>query len=323
MNLAFAGFRHGHIMTLYEMAQKHPEINILGGFEPHEESRKAVEASHNVEFPYASYEEMLNDPKVDVVTIGSYYSARGGMVIKALKAGKHVLCDKPICTDLKELDEIEALCKETGLVVMCMLDLRYACYTAKAKELIANGAIGDVRIISFTGQHPLTYGTRPSWYFEEGCHGGTINDIAIHGVDLVRYFTGKNLSKIDYAKTWNSYAYNHPHFKDCAQFAAEFDGIQVMADVSYAAPSWEAQVPTYWEFTVWGSTGMMRFNLKNKAIDIYTNGMETIPVEAVEAPIMEALIAEIGGEKTTLTTFDVLKSQRQVLELQQAADKNA
>lgn len=322
MNIAFAGIRHYHIMTLYEMAEKHPNVNIVGCFESNSDARKKAIETHSVNFNYASYEELLNDKNVDAVAIGDYYSIRGQLVIQALKSGKHVICDKPICTDLNELAEIERLHKETGLVVLCMLDLRYAHYTQKAKDIIDSGKLGTLRIGSFTAQHCLAYGTRPGWYFEEGRHGGTINDIAIHGVDLFRFMTGKNLTKVNYAKTWNAYAHKHPNFKDCGQFIAEFDGMTISADVSYAAPACNVTLPTYWEFTIWGSDAMMRFNLVDNAIHIYSDKEELIPLEPVDVPLLDNLIDEMNGKTTLLTTDDILMSQRQVLEIQKFADNN-
>lgn len=86
-----------------------------------------------------------------------------------------------------------------------MFDLRYMPQTAVIKKMIENGELGDVHIISFTGQHFLDYGNRPWWYFEEGKHGGTINDIAIHGIDLLKFVTGKSLTHIDCARCFNAF----------------------------------------------------------------------------------------------------------------------
>lgn len=322
MNVAFAGFHHGHIEYLYTLAQEHPAYTVIGCFESDAETRKQMEEKHNIVFNYATYDDLLKDNRVEAVMIGDYFAKRGALAIGALKAGKHVLCDKPICTELDEIDEIEALCEKNHLKCLCMLDLRYACYADKAKELIENGAIGEVRIIHFTGQHPLCYDTRAKWYFEEGLHGGTINDIGIHGVDFVRFLTsGKKLTKIDYAKSWNSYAYNHPHFLDCGQFAAEFEDIQVSADVSYASPSWSAGVPTYWTFDLWGSTGMMRLSLKEKTIDVYTDKRETINLENDPKVFIDELLLELTGETTKLSLYNILESQRDVIKLQKASEQ--
>ena len=322
MNIAFAGVRHSHILDLYNMAIKNEEVNIVGCFEENEAARLAATESHGLRFTYKSYEEVLNDKNIDAIAIGDYYAKRGKMVIEALKHNKHVICDKPICTDLDELDEIEKLSDEKGLQVVCMLDLRYMKAATKARELIAQGVIGKVNIASFTAQHCLNYGVRPGWYFEEGKHGGTINDIAIHGVDLVRYITGKNLTKVNYARVWNAFADKEPNFKDCGQFAVEMEDLALSADVSYAAPAFkDGFLPTYWDFSFWGDKGLIKFNLREDKVYLYTDKEEIIEGNDLGTNWILDFINEIKGVKTLLNKKETLESQRQVLKIQKAADK--
>ena len=323
MRIAFAGFRHGHIVSLYKSAQKDSNVTIVGCWEDDAATREATIQSLNANFCYADYAALLGDPAVEIVAIGDYYAKRGQLVIEALKSGKHVICDKPVCTDLAELDEIERLTKETGLQVCCMLDLRYMEQVAKAKELVASGVIGDVKIATFTGQHCLSYGTRPNWYFEDGKHGGTINDIAIHGVDLVRYITGKNLTAVNYAKTWNAYAVQVPSFKDCGQFVADLEGMTLNADVSYAAPSFKGTLPTYWDFYFWGLDGMIHFNLAENKTCLYKDGVcETFECGPLATYYFDDVAKMLKGEPTLFETQDVLDSQRQVLTIQKFAENN-
>ena len=317
MNLAFAGFRHSHIMSLYTAALENKNVNIVGCFEANQSESIATDA---VKFTYASYDEILNDSNVEAIAIGDYYGIRGQMVISALKAGKHVICDKPICTSLAELDEIETLAKEKGLKVCCMLDLRYMPQIATAKELIDKGEIGEIVNVTFTGQHCLDYQNRPGWYFEDGKHGGTINDIAIHGVDIVRYLTGKNLTKVNCARTWNAYAYKTPEFKDSAMFMAEFEGVAALVDVSYAAPKCDTMLPAYWEFTFWGTKGMMRFRYADNLLQVYTTTKKCIDCPQIPITLLDAFMDDINHKPSLLECFDVLKSQRQVLEIQASAN---
>ncbi len=322
MNIAFAGFRHGHIMGLYYMAMDSNEVNVKGCFEENDEEREKMANTYKIDFNYSNYEDMLSDDGVDIIAIGDYFAKRGKMVIEALKCGKHVICDKPICTSLDELSEIEKLSAEKNLKVACMLDLRYMAQTEKVKELILNGEIGEIVNISFTGQHCLDYGNRAAWYFEEGKHGGTINDIAIHGVDLVRYITGKDFTKVNCAKVWNAFATKEPDFKDCGQFMAEMDNISVMADVSYAAPKCNKTLPTYWDFYFWGKDGMINFKCAEKVIHLYNKGEEkVIECESCGSKHLHDFIIEIKGEGKGTDTKETLKSQRQVLMIQQEADK--
>ena len=320
MNIAFAGFRHSHIYGLYKTALANPEVTITGCCEEDEAARLAAEKEVGSRFTYDSYEDVLKDDSVEAIAIGDYFQKRGGMIIAALKAGKHVICDKPLCTSLAELDEIERLIAEKGLQLCCMLDLRYMPQVQKAKAILESGELGEIYTASFTGQHALNFENRPRWYFEDGKQGGTINDIAIHGIDLVRYLTGKNLSRVNCAKTWNAYAEKAPDFKDAGQFMIEMEGMSLISDVSYAAPVFNGLLPTYWNFYFWGTKGMMNFRLSENSIHIYKGSEEIIDCEPIEIEYLAAFMQEIRGVATMMNTQFILESQRQVLEIQKAAE---
>ena len=116
LNIGFAGFRHGHIFGLYNLAKNSDEVQIVYAFEENEEARISA-CEKGVIFNCDSFDLMLNDDSVDVIAIGDYYGRRGELAIKALKAGKHVIADKPLCTSLKELSEIRKLANEKNLKV--------------------------------------------------------------------------------------------------------------------------------------------------------------------------------------------------------------
>ncbi len=325
--MAFVGFRHGHITSLYKMAQANENIQIAGAFECDDGARDAAEKNLGATFNYASYEDLLADPRVDIVAVGDYFAIRGARAIAALKAGKHILADKPLCTSLAGLDEIEALSLKTGLKVGCMLDMRYAAFVPFVRDLIRKGNLGRIQTIFFGGQHPLMYGTRPGWYFEEGKHGGVINDIAVHGVDLIYHLAGLELVRVIGARTWNGFATKEPRFKDCGQFIAELtDGVGLTADVSYSSPDALGYAsPFYWRFTIFGTGGVIEFGANLKEVSVSMNG--SAGVEYIAPPtvgcddILSDFVKELGGADTALNTAVVLKSSRNTLKIQEAADR--
>ena len=323
-NVAFAGFRHGHIYMLYEQCKNSPLVNIAGSFEENDQARRDAE-NNGVEFKYETYEDILNDKNVDIVAVGDYYGIRGERAIKALEAGKHVILDKPICISLKELDKIEQLAKEKNLCVGSMLSLRYNSYTAVIKDIIDTGKLGEIRAVSFNGQHSLSYGERPMWYFEKGKHGGVINDISVHGIDLIEYFTGARLKKVNAAREWNAYAKEVPDFKDCSQFMIELtNGAGVIADVSYAVPSDKGyDVPFYWQFIIWGDNGIIKFSDNRKTVEFYPEHSQCYQcIDGEEAPTnhITDFVHEIEGQKDLLIcTEQVIASQRDTLLIQKAA----
>lgn len=273
LGIAFAGFRHAHIFGLYDLTDKRDDLKIVGAWEDDETSRKAAEEK-GVIFRFKTYEDLLSDPAVDIVAIGDYYAARGELAIAALRAGKHVLADKPLCSSRKEWETIREEREKSGLTVGIMLDLADNANFHAAAEAIREGTLGKINNIAFEGQHPLLYGTRPGWYFEKGKYGGVVNDIAIHGIDFVRTLTGSGVEEVIGARSWNFYAKEVPHFKDSAQFILKMaSGAGLIADVSYSAPDTQGySLPAYWHFRVWGEKGMMEWSYSSDGVTFYPAG---------------------------------------------------
>lgn len=329
IRFAIAGIRHSHILGIAKSVALFEGCELVAYCEEDEKTRNTLNAEGNFKITYDSYDKLLETCEFDVVAIGDIYTKRGGMIIKALKAGKHVIVDKPLCTSLTELDEIEQLSKEKGLSVIVQLTLRGHPVFLALHELVNSGKLGKVRAISFGGQHPLNFGTRPDWYFSGGLHGGTINDIAIHGVDYIRWITGEEVASIHSARCWCTNPDRWPNFKDGAQAHFSLDsGIGVLADVSYFTPEKIAySFPLYWRTTIWGSEGVAEAAVADKSIRLFMNGSQTeeaypLP-EAPKAVYFKALLNEIRGEPEPgqLTTAESLRSTRATLELQAAADR--
>lgn len=325
MNIAFAGLRHDHIFQLAQQAAKDPDFRITGWWEENETACKNAEKAFDAA-PYHSYQALLDDNNVDIVAIGDYYGIRGKRVIQALLAGKHVICDKPICTSLEELDQIERLLIQKKLKLGCMLDLRYEPCLRQLSALISQGVLGEIKTTCFTGQHPLNWGIRPEWYFEPGKHGGTFNDIAIHGIDAIRFITGCAWKQVLYARQWNAFASSAPDFQDCAQCIGELEnGANVMVDVSYAAPSPSGfRTPAYWRFTLWGTSGFAECRYGDPEITLMLTGdamPHTVTAPPVEDNCLSDLKKEIEGASVLFDTFSVIESSRSTLQLQHYADQ--
>jgi len=317
-----AGFRHGHIFSLLNRIKETADCELVACCEAHAETR----ATLDLDVQYDDFDKMLSEVDCDVVAIGDYYGIRGSLALKALKAGKHVIADKPICTSIEELDAIEKLAAEKNLKVGCMLDLRQYPPLVKMRQLIQDDVLGEIHAVSFTGQHPLNWGVRPGWYFEKGKHGGTINDIAIHGIDYLQWATGMKFTELTAARTWNAFATECPAFNDSAQFMAKMEnGCGVMADVSYAAPNSNGfSLPYYWEFTVWGKKGVARTCLGGKDVQLSLNGDKGTSSIALPATVQDDYFTqfrnELAGKPGDLSTAAVIESARTTLKIQQAAD---
>lgn len=323
LKVAFIGFRHNHIDGLYKRMVDHSDFEIVAACE---EFAPAIEEAEKKGFKitHTSFETMLKEVEFDILAIGDYYGIRGARAIAGLKAGKHIITDKPLCTSLKELKEIAYLSRSKGLCIGEMLDMRSNRNVAAARYAIRDGVIGDVHQIQFTGQHQLSWGTRPTWYFEEGKHGGTINDIAIHGTDLVEYLTGCEIASPLAARCWNAYAEKAPLFKDSAQGMFTLDnGCGVIFDVSYAAPA-SCKTPYYWHFAIWGTKGVLDFHCSSDGVTLYAAGEKEgtlLPQADPEIDYLDTFLGEIKGNgNPSFDTEQVLSITGKTLALQALAD---
>ena len=326
LKLAFAGFRHAHIFDLYQRALDHPDIEVTGTWE--NDFPASLMPAHNMSPSHGTCGDLL--ASCEAVAVGDAYGRRGQIVIQALRAGRHVIADKPLCTSLDEVEEIGALAAEKNLRVGMMLDMRDHGNLICLRDVVASGRIGAVQTVAFSAQHPLLWGIRPAWYFEPGMHGGTLNDIAIHALDFLPWVTGLTIEKADAARTWNAKAPRAPHFKDCGQFLLRLsNGGGVLGDVSYLAPDkCGYAIPNYWRITIHGTGGFAETSYKATGVSVADDDSlepEVIPpAPAHPGGYLEDFLADVAGNSRAdgRTTRSCLDATRQALQLEHLAGRS-
>lgn len=150
---------------------------------------------------FASYDELLADPAIEAVSVCAANHVHAEITIAALKAGKHVLCEKPMAVTLPECEAMVAAAKESGRYLMIGQNQRLARAHAKAKELIEQGAIGKVLTFRTIFGHggPETWSVDPgknTWFFDKTKAAmGAMADLGIHKTDMIQYVLGSKIVK--------------------------------------------------------------------------------------------------------------------------------
>lgn len=148
---------------------------------------------------FASVEELLADPSIDAVSICVANFAHAEMTIKALEAGKHVLCEKPMAVTLAECEAMVAAAKKAGKHLMIGHNQRLAKAHMVAKKMIEEGAIGRILTFRTTFGHggPETWSIDPGksvWFFDKKRAAmGAMADLGIHKTDLIQFLTGQKV----------------------------------------------------------------------------------------------------------------------------------
>jgi predicted dehydrogenase len=152
------------------------------------EHGRAYAAEWGIPRAFGSYEAMLADPDVDVVYISLPNSLHAEWAIKAMQAGKHVLCEKPLAVTLEEVDAMTAAARSTGRVLAEAFMYRHHPQTLKVKELIDTGAIGRLQVVRGGFTFPLTDPANVRLAPELG--GGSIWDIGCYPISFTRTVAG-------------------------------------------------------------------------------------------------------------------------------------
>jgi len=155
----------------------------------------AEEARLRYGFEEASsdWRAVVSRPDVDVVDICTPNNVHAEIAIAAAKAGKHIICEKPLARTVEEAKAMNDAVKAAGVIHMVAFNYRRTPAVALAKKYIDEGRIG--RILNFRGTYLQDWSADPdsplSWRFQKKIAGsGTVGDIATHVVDLAHYLVG-------------------------------------------------------------------------------------------------------------------------------------
>ena len=153
-----------------------------------QETAEAYAKEHKIPRAYGSYESMLADPEIDVVYNPLPNHLHAEWTIKAMAAGKHVLCEKPLALSVEEVDAIAAAAKQYGRVVAEAFMYRHHPQTLKVQELVQSGALGTVKLIR--GSFTFVISREGDVRLNPDMGGGSIWDVGCYPISYARSLLG-------------------------------------------------------------------------------------------------------------------------------------
>ena len=162
---------------------------------------RAAARSHELGLPsaYTSFEAMLDDPNVDVVHITTPNHLHHVQAEAALKAGKHVVCEKPLAMTPSESYELLQVAESSGLVHATNFNLRFYPICQHLHGLVHEGGLGTVRLVSgHYLQDWLLLETDWNWRVDPSAGGDlrAVADIGSHWMDLTAFITGRRIESV-------------------------------------------------------------------------------------------------------------------------------
>jgi len=153
-------------------------------------------SAHNVDYE-ESYDKLLSRPDIDAVLIATPHAAHVDQTVRAAEHGKHVLVEKPMATSVEECDKMINACQKAGVYLEVIQTLRFRGTPSRAKDLIDQGAIGEVRMIQ--GQSLFTQyvaiDESAAWILDPK-QGGAFLDMGVHNFDIMRHLAGSDVKRV-------------------------------------------------------------------------------------------------------------------------------
>ncbi|MGE7602785.1 Gfo/Idh/MocA family protein [Peribacillus sp. NPDC097675] len=180
--------------------QAHGETNIIAVCDIAKDRADAAAQRYDAQ-AYTDYIELLKNKDIDVVSVCTPNYLHAPITIAALEAGKHVLCEKPMATSLKDAEKMNEAAAKSGKILMIGHNQRFVPSHQKAKKLIESGEIGKVYSFrtAFGHSGPETWSVdgRNSWFFKKDqAVIGAMGDLGVHKADLLRYVLGEEFVEV-------------------------------------------------------------------------------------------------------------------------------
>jgi predicted dehydrogenase len=251
-----------HVASYFHSLKGRIDVELVGIWDHDTERGKSFADSNGIRW-HESYESLLDSS--DAVTICSENIYHAPLGIQAAKAGKHILCEKPLTTTVEDGEAFLSAVEANGVILMTAFPCRFSPAYQSLKAKIANGDIGPIKAICATNRGSCPWG----WFVDPALSGGgAMIDHVVHVADLLRDLLGESPTQVNaqvgnkiYAKDW----------EDTAMVTMQFSsGVFATLDSSWSRP---AGFKTWGDVTmnVVGEKGVIELDMFGPSLERYQN----------------------------------------------------
>ncbi len=254
-----------------------PEVEIAGIADLQEPYVRDMQAQYGVARGTTNPAELIEDPEIEVIAIAAGDRAHHPLVMACAAAGKHVVCEKPIATDLGHAREMVAAMQQAGKLLCISFNNRAGAVTRRVREVAQSGAIGQIRMVRLIGlmAAPDNRILRERMG-EQAAHRRLLNicedgknamfDCGVHSFDFARFLTGAEFARIE-AMGHNMRGLTYPDHGValCAMDNGIFVVIEKGFDYAFEARDYKEYV----RYEVLGDAGSLAWDLDTQVLKVY------------------------------------------------------
>lgn len=180
----------GFVSTIHAEALKRvPRAELFAVFSPNADHARAFGKKHEIRRVCPDLEALLSISELDMIVLGCPNDVHCTITEQAAAAGKHVVCEKPLCPSLAEADRMIEACRKAGVKLMYAEELCFCPKYVRLKHLVDSGALGRPYLIKQCEKHD---GPHSDWFYDVARSGGGVSlDMGCHAIEFFRWMLGK------------------------------------------------------------------------------------------------------------------------------------
>lgn len=318
MKVGIISFAHLHALTYAQYLTVHPDVQLTGIWDEDINRGKEMAGKFNTDF-YPHLQDFL-ETDIEAVVICSENANHKEHVIAAARAKKHILCEKPIATELSDAKAMVETCRDENVILQIAYPVRFSPVMQQVKEVIASGKIGEVKAISSTNHGQMPGG----WFINKSLSGGgAATDHIVHLLDVTRWILNEEVRNV-YAELDTKFY--EIEVEDCGIVSLELEsGVIFTIDPSWSRPK---AFPTWGDVTmeITGTKGSLQVDAFKQHFIHYSNQNDRVQqlpwVKDMDQALVEDFIACVQeGREPSITGEDGIRSLEVVKAAYQSADE--
>ncbi|WP_338652528.1 Gfo/Idh/MocA family oxidoreductase [Sporosarcina psychrophila] len=305
MKIGMMSFAHMHAYSYAEGLKNIPNVELVGIYDDNVERGQEVAVNYNT-IHYSDQADFLAQ-EMDAVIICSENNRHKEMVLNAAKAKKHILCEKPIATNLDDATEMIEVCEDNNVTLQIAYPVRFSSPIRELKEMIDKGELGDIVAFRSTnrGQNP------GGWFIdEEQSGGGAVLDHTVHMLDIMRWYLNEEVTEV---RAFVDSYFHNVDIDDAGILTFEFNnGVIASHDASWSRFT---EYPTWGDATieVIGTKQTVKVDAFKEHFRMFGSGSKSLEHVFFGNDMDYGLILDFvncvkEGREPSITGYDGLKS---------------
>ncbi len=232
-----------------------PDARLCGVVSRDRKKGEVFAAKHAIPRVYTDWRSLLGDPEIELICIGLPNDQHERAVLDAASAKKHVICEKPLATNLEQARAMIDACRNAGVMLALAEQISFMPKLVQARDRVRQNALGKVFHVHQRHQHA---GPHSAWFWSrDHAGGGALMDMGCHSIEAVRFVLDYPRPQAVYAQLANR---SHPHseLEDHATLIVEFAG----GIVAVLEPSWAVRGAMVSRIELLGTEGTLDVDLE-------------------------------------------------------------